>query len=207
MNPLERLAEYAEPLTRHPYILRVRRNHGLEHATIHVLNGRNYRLSGRSGESGFILVGDVPTAQVESAVAEALSRMKAGEHKLAVHPNCGTNLTATILLVTAAAFLGSLDWQNSQLRPPEGTFSLGEEGNPAARAESPIRRRPGSGRSLLDRITVTAGLMTLALLVSTPLGMRLQRLTTLTTIGNRVLAQVVPLKRGQAYRVTFAKPQ
>ena len=38
MNPMERLAAYAEPVTRHPFILRVRRNHGLEHATIHVLN-------------------------------------------------------------------------------------------------------------------------------------------------------------------------
>ena len=57
MNPMERLAEYAEPVTRHPYILRVRRNHGLEHATIHLLNRQNYQLSGRSSDSGFILVG------------------------------------------------------------------------------------------------------------------------------------------------------
>ena len=48
--------------------------------------------------------------------------------------------------------------------------------------------------------------MALAFLVSRPLGMRMQRLTTLSTIGNRVLAQVVPLKRGQAYRVIFAEP-
>ena len=59
----------------------------------------------------------------------------------------------------------------------------------------------------MDRMTITAGLMTLALLAATPLGMRLQRLTTLTTVGNRKLAQVLPVKRGQAYRVTFAEPQ
>jgi len=106
MNPMERLAEYAEPVTRHPYILRVRRNHGLEHATIHILNRRNYKLSGRSSDTGFILLGDVPTEQVESAAAEALRRLKAGERKLALHPNCGTNLVTTGFLATALAFLG-----------------------------------------------------------------------------------------------------
>lgn len=106
MNLMERLAAYAEPVTRHPLILRVRRNHGLEHATIHILNRQNYKLSGRSSEGGFILLGDAPTEQVESAVIEALERMKAGERKLAIHPNCGTNLVTTGFLATAVAFLG-----------------------------------------------------------------------------------------------------
>ena len=106
MNPMERLAEYAEPVTRHPYILRVRRNHGLEHATIHLLNRQSYQLSGRSSDSGFILLGDVPTEKVESAVKEAISRMKAGERKLAIHPNCGTYLVTAGFLATALAFLG-----------------------------------------------------------------------------------------------------
>ena len=186
-----------------------RQHHAIEHATIHLLAARFPRrvFVGMSDPWGFTLYGQLSSEAIEEAVGEAIQRLQDGEEELAFHPNCGTNLTASILLVTAAAFLGSLDWRNSLLRPPEGTFPLGEEGNPAARAESPIRRRPGSGRSLLDRMTVTAGLMTLALLVSTPLGMRLQRLTTLTTIGDRVLAQVVPLKRGQAYRVTFAELQ
>lgn len=186
-----------------------RQHHAIEHVTIHLLAARFPRrvFAGMSDPWGFTLYGQLSGEAIEEAVGEAIQRLQDGEEELAFHPNCGTNLTASILLVTAAAFLGSLDWRNSQLRPPEGTFPLGEEGNPAARAESPVRRRPGRGRSLLDRMTVTAGLMTLALLVSTPLGMRLQRLTTLTAIGNRVLAQVVPLKRGQAYRVTFAELQ
>ncbi|MYC96236.1 MAG: hypothetical protein F4X14_14830 [Caldilineaceae bacterium SB0661_bin_32] len=186
-----------------------RQHHAIEHATIHLLAARFPRrvFAGMSDPWGFTLYGQLSGEAIEEAVGEAIQRLQDGEEELAFHPNCGTNLTASILLVTAAAFLGSIDWRNPQLRLPKGTFPLGEEGSPAARAESPIRRRPGSGRSLLDRMTVTAGLMTLALLVSTPLGMRLQRLTTLTTIGNRVLAQVVPLKRGQAYRVTFAEPQ
>ncbi len=106
MTPIERLADYAEPLLNNPYILRVRRNHGLEHATIHILSRGNYQLSGRSSDRGFILIGSVPTEQVESAVQEALSRMQAGEHKLALHPNCGTNLVTTGFLATAIAFLG-----------------------------------------------------------------------------------------------------
>lgn len=87
-------------------ILRVRRNHGLEHATIHILNRQGYKLSGRSGETGFVLMGEAPTEQVEKAVREALQRMTAGEHKLALHPNCGTNLVTTGFLATLLAFFG-----------------------------------------------------------------------------------------------------
>ena len=106
MSLIARLAEIAQPLTQHPTILSVRRNHALEHATIHILNRRRYQLSGRSSSSGFVLMGEAPTEQVESAVAEALQRMQAGEHNLAIHPNCGTNLVTTGLLATTVAFLG-----------------------------------------------------------------------------------------------------
>lgn len=126
MSPMERLAAYAEPLTRQPYILRVRRNHGLEHATIHILNQRNYKLSGRSSEGGFVLLGDAPTEQVESAVIEAISRMKAGERKLAVHPNCGTNLVTTGFLAAAVAFLGfaGRGWRRSWERFPTMVLAM-----------------------------------------------------------------------------------
>lgn len=185
-----------------------RQHHAIEHATIHLLAARFPRraFAGMSDPWGFTLYGQLSGEAIEEAVAEAIQRLQDGEEELAFHPYCGTNLTAGILLVTAAVFLGSLDWRNPQIRRPEGTFPLGEEGSPAPGAESPVRRRTGSARSLLERMTVTAGLMALAFLVSRPLGMRMQRLTTLTTIGNRVLAQVVPLKRGQAYRVIFAEP-
>ena len=106
MSPMEQLAERAAPLLLHPSILSIRRNHGLEHATIHILNRQRYKLSGRSSGSGFVLLGDVPTEQVEHAVREALQRMKAGEHQLAIHPNCGTNLATAGFLATTVAFLG-----------------------------------------------------------------------------------------------------
>jgi len=103
---LKRLAEWATPILTYPYILRTRRNHGLEHATIHVLTRQQYNLSGRSNDSGFILLGDVPTEKVEHAVNEAIRRMKAGNHQLAIHPNCGTNLVTAGFLATLVAWLG-----------------------------------------------------------------------------------------------------
>ena len=106
MTLMKRLALFAEPLLRSPYVLRTRRNHGLEHATIHILNRGQYKLSGRSHDNGFVLMGAVPTEQVESAVQEALRRMKAGERELAVHPNCGTNLVTFGFLATLLAWLG-----------------------------------------------------------------------------------------------------
>jgi hypothetical protein len=48
----------------------------------------------------------VPTEAVEKAVAEALRRMRNGEHHLAVHPNCGTNLLTTGLLVSLVGLIG-----------------------------------------------------------------------------------------------------
>ncbi len=109
---IEQLAQLLRPALEFPLIRRTRRNHGLEHATIHVLSSRikNLRMSGRSTDSGFFLFGDVPTELIETAVTDALRRMKNGEHTLAVHPNCGTNyVTAGTLttLVAAATMTGS----------------------------------------------------------------------------------------------------
>jgi hypothetical protein len=90
-----------------PVVSRIRRNHGLEHATMHVLLQRDPRLSliGRSDWGGFSIYGEVNTAQLESAAREALARLRAGESDLAVHPRCGTMLTTTGLLSGMAAFV------------------------------------------------------------------------------------------------------
>ncbi len=106
MPILEALAQLARPALRMPYILDTRRNHGLEHATIHLLNRQRYRLSGRSDHNGFIIVGEILTDKVRAAAEEALQRMKNGERELAIHPNCGTNLLATAFLTTLVAFIG-----------------------------------------------------------------------------------------------------
>jgi hypothetical protein len=107
---IENLAEMAQPILNIDVVRRTRRNHGLEHATVHVLSGRikNLSIAGRSDGGGFWLMGDVSTDQVESAAAEALQRMQNGEHELAVHPNCGTGLVTTGLMASMAGMLGSV---------------------------------------------------------------------------------------------------
>jgi hypothetical protein len=90
----------------YPLILRTRRNHGLEHATIHVLTmmtpGRP--LAGRSTPFGFYLYGEVSDNELQTAVHDALNRFRRGEKRLAIHPGCGTNY----LTSGAAASLGAL---------------------------------------------------------------------------------------------------
>jgi hypothetical protein len=94
-----------------PIISRIRRNHGLEHATLTVLNKQfpHQALAGYSYPGGFWLVGNVPTETVQLAVEEALQRLQNGEYSLAIHPGCGTNyLTAGVLagLAGGIAMLG-----------------------------------------------------------------------------------------------------
>lgn len=91
----------------HPLIARVRRNHALEHATIHILSRRypHLHVMGRSTPNGFILYGDLPTDAVQEAAQEALARLRAGERSLAVHPTCGTNAVAAGTLAGLGAFL------------------------------------------------------------------------------------------------------
>lgn len=57
---------------------------------------------------GFTLYGDVHEEQVRRAVGDALLRLQAGEHQLAIHPNCGTNLATTSLLVSFITLIASL---------------------------------------------------------------------------------------------------
>jgi len=88
-------------------ISRVRRNHALEHATMTVLSERqrDLRLVGRSSLWGFYIYGDVSTESVVAAAQEGLRRLKAGQHQMAVHPNCGTNLAVSGVLAGLGAFL------------------------------------------------------------------------------------------------------
>jgi len=96
----------------HPLIQRIRRNHGLEHATVHMLVQRHGQLSlvGHSDWNGFTLYGPIDTGEVKQAVQEALRRLRQGERELAVHPRCGTVLVTTGVMTALAAFLAiSLD--------------------------------------------------------------------------------------------------
>lgn len=82
-----------------PLILETRRNHALEHATLHVL-ARTHKISmaGHSNPTGFFLLGDLQLEEIANAAIEALTRLKAGESGLAVHEGCGTNMATTALL-------------------------------------------------------------------------------------------------------------
>ena len=157
------------------YFSRIRRNHGLEHATIHVLSealpGR--RLIGRSDLGGFWLLGEVGTEELVEAVRLALARMGAGEDNLAVHPNCGTNFATagTMAGVAGAAAM----------------FGVGPR-----------------KRDKLDRLALAATLATLALMVAQPAGLFIQRhFTTSGEPANLEVIEIIPTKRGklQAHRI------
>ncbi len=154
---------------------RVRRNHGLEHATIHLLAQRhpNTFLAGHSDHEGFWLLGDVPTEEVEAAVHEALERLHKGEHRLAIHPGCGTNYLVSGGLAALAGALAML-----------GTG-----------------RR---WRDKLDRIPLAIMFGTVVLMFSQPLGFLLQeKVTTSSKPEGLEVVKVVPSQRGKmtAHRV------
>lgn len=94
MNPLELL-----PLAA------MRRNHALEHATVHILTERHpeLRLVASSNPTGFTVYGPVETEVLAQAVSEGLQRLQAGERQLAIHPRCGTNLAAGVALAGLAS--------------------------------------------------------------------------------------------------------
>ena len=156
-------------------VSRVRRNHGLEHATLHVLSEHHPHgsFAGHSDTEGFWIVGDVSTEAVEDAVNAALDRLRAGEKELAVHPNCGTNFVASGFIAGIAAWLGMLG---------------GDRGM----------------RSKLERIPIVISLTTIALFIAQPIGMMLQaRVTTSGEPGGLRVTQILATNQGRfpAHRV------
>lgn len=163
-----------------PLILETRRNHALEHATIHILAAKfpNRHFAGHSNPTGFFLLGNVSTEDVEMAVNQALTRLRAGERELAIHAGCGTNLASTALLA------GTLAWL-----PLNGARSW--------------RRRVW-----LLPFAIAFGL--LGYVLSQPLGPWLQaHITTEADMGGLRIQSVVPMRRarGGVHRViTDARP-
>lgn len=86
---------------------RVRRNHGLEHATVSELIDRGVSppLAGYSTPGGFFVLGNVSTRTVAEAAEKALMRLAQGEHELAVSRYCGTTLMTGAMLSGLAAAL------------------------------------------------------------------------------------------------------
>jgi hypothetical protein len=152
-----------------PILSRIRRNHGLEHATLHTLAKYlpHTMLAGHSDLGGFWIIGDVPSDIMHAAVQEAIDRLRVGESSLAIHPNCGTNYaTAGVLagLAGAAAMLGS----GRQLRDK------------------------------LNRLPFAAVLATMALIIAQPLGLAVQaRMTTSGDPGSLEVTAITHKKQGR----------
>lgn len=160
-----------------PHFSRLRRNHGLEHATIHVLSRMRPKVAtaGHSDPGGFWLLGELDTADVQQATQEALARLRAGERELAIHPNCGTNL------VTASLASGLA-----------GAVAIG-----TARDD----------RERLERLPLAVLFSMAALLLARPLGTRIQQLvTTSGEPGDLQVAEIRRIQRGRlsAHRVVTA---
>ncbi len=152
-----------------PMISRIRRNHGLEHATLHTL--ANYlphtMLAGHSDMGGFWIIGDIPSETLHVAVQEAITRLRAGENRLAIHPNCGTNyatMGALAGLAGAAAMLG---------------------------AGKHVRDK-------LNRLPFAAVFATMALIIAQPVGLLLQaRVTTSGNPGSLEVTTISQRKQGR----------
>lgn len=159
-----------------PLVSRVQRNHGLEHATLHVLSQRHPKrsLAGHSDVRGFWIIGDVPIEDVYEAVEEAIERLRKGEKQLAIHRNCGTNYVTSGVLAGLAA--------------GAAMFGVGKR-----------------VRDKLERLPLAMFVATLALIFSQPLGLLLQeRVTTSPEPGNLQVVEIVTSRRGRmkAHRIT-----
>lgn len=156
-------------------LARVRRNHGLEHATLNVLSQRYPRrsMAGHSNLSGFWILGDISTGDLQAAVEEALERLQKGERGLALHPNCGTNFVTTGILSGLAGALAM--------------FGAGKR-----------------FRDKLERLPLAMVLATITLILTQPLGLLVQeRVTTSGEPGGLRVVEIVPSQRGRlkAHRV------
>jgi hypothetical protein len=152
-----------------PLLSRIRRNHGLEHATLTTL-ARHFprkRIAGYSDPAGFWIVGNVETEALTESILEALDRLQKGESGLAVHPNCGTNLVVAGTLAGAAGALAMLG-SGSRLR------------------------------NKLERIPLAAVLASLALMVAQPLALLIQsRFTTSGEPGKLAVTEVLRQEQGK----------
>jgi hypothetical protein len=151
-----------------PVLSRIRRNHGLEHATINILSQRfpNRRLAGYSFPGGFFILGELPTADLREAVIQALARLNTGEGQLAIHDHCGTNYVASGFIAGLLAWLGM------------GGVK--------------------SKRDQVERLPLVITLATLGFIASQPLGAVLQeRVTTSGDPLGMSIVDVFPIQFGQ----------
>jgi hypothetical protein len=150
-----------------PPYLATRRNHALEHATLHVL-ARKYdekQLGGHSNPTSFYIFGEIATDDIRDAVNEAMTRLRGGEKELAIHPGCGTNVATSMVLPAMFAFF-----------PFQGS-------------------RSNRGRFLLLPIALLFGAF--GFFLSKPLGPWLQRnVTTVADLGDMRVTEIIHVRKG-----------
>ena len=164
----------ANPILELPFIQETRRNHALEHATLHVLAEGHPAtpMAGHSNPTGFFILGNFPTQEVQSAVTQALTRLRLGERDLAIHAGCGTNLA------TSALMAGTFAWL--------------------------VLRGGKSGFSRLLCLPLAVAFALAGLAISQPLGPIIQsRITTDAEMASLQIVDVRPTMRGRvtAHRV------
>jgi hypothetical protein len=136
---------------------RIRMNHGLEHATINILEKRypGLRLSGISTPFGFYIFGSLTTSILADAILDAQREVSAGKRYLVIHDRCGTNLATGGILTALAAWLSLLG----------------------------ARR---NFRDYLERLPLAIVLATCALYFSPALGVRIQQKITTTSLVHKL---------------------
>lgn len=150
-----------------PYLLETRRNHAVEHATLHILarKYKNMTMGGHSNPTGFFLMGNFAKEDIQEAADEAMRRIRAGERELAIHEGCGTNIATSTLLPATFAFV------------------------PMSRTRSNFWR--------VMIIPFAVGLAVVGYLLSKPLGPWLQRnVTTEADLGNMRIVDIIPVRKG-----------
>jgi hypothetical protein len=172
------MSEFHSPLDWGPISL-VRRNHGLEHATINLLSQKYpaRAFAGHSDIKGFWIIGQISTDELAEVAQQALARMNAGEHGLAIHAHCGTNAVTTGVIAGGVAWLATLhtekNWQKK-----------------------------------FDRLPWLILLVTGAIIVAQPLGPKVQEnVTTSGTPGRLVIKQIVRYEREQSGRPVVHRVQ
>jgi uncharacterized protein DUF6391 len=150
-----------------PLVLETRRNHAVEHATLHILarKFRNQSMGGHSNPTGFYLMGNFNKDDIQEAADEAMQRLRGGESELAIHEGCGTNIATSTLLPAAFAFV-------------------------------PMRSaRSNFWRVFLIPFSIV--LAVFGFFLSKPLGPWLQKnVTTEADLGDMRIVQIIPVRKG-----------
>lgn len=155
---------------------RTRRNHALEHATIHILAKRNPGKSfgGYSTFNNVYIQGNVEIEEIAASLKEAYEKLNMGQKKLAIHPNCGTNFAISGSIAGLVAGLSMI--------------GVGSK-----------------TKDRLNRLSWAMMFATIALIVSRPLGPIVQeKYTTNANLGNMEIVHIAKVLDGskKAYKIS-----